>query len=161
MAVPTFEEALNKLKEQLLSQKKEKASNEVYVTEIVSYYYPYPEIATKEVLLRGHIYHAGLQCLFREFPIEIEVSKKMTVDNKEWIIKGRIDMVTPDALVEIKSSRKSLAYASLQLNIYRYLLQSDKKLVVLYPDLTYDIVNPMPFQEVEEKIVRYLRSRIV
>ncbi len=156
----TFEEALNKLKNSLLSQQKEKVSNEVYVTEIVSYYYPYPEPPAKEVLLRGHVYHVGLQCLFREFPIEVEVSRKLTVDGKEWVIKGRVDMITSDAIVEIKSSRKSLLFATLQLNIYKYLMQSNKKLVVLYPDLSYDIVNPMPFSEVEEKIVKYLRSRI-
>lgn len=156
----TFEEALNRLKESLLSPQKQKAENEVYVTEIVGYYYPYPESPVKEVLLRGHVYHAGLQCLLREFPIEIEVSKKIVVDGKEWQIKGRVDMVTSDAIVEIKSSRKSLPFASLQLNIYRYLMQSDKKLVVLYPDLTYDVVKPMSFQEVEDKITKYLRSRI-
>lgn len=156
----TFEEALNKLKDTLLSPQKQKAVNEVYVTEIVSYYYPYPDSPAKEVLLRGHVYHAGLQCLLREFPVEIEVSKKVAVNGKEWLIKGRVDMVTSDAIVEIKSSKKSLPFASLQLNIYRYLMQSDKKLVVLYPDLTYDVVSPMSFQEVENKIMKYLQSRL-
>ncbi len=148
---------INQLRFYLLNKPHERGENDVYVSEIVAYYYPYRKKPLPDQLLRGDLYHYAIQELLRDYcKQEVSVSKEFMGK----IIKGRIDMVCEEYIVEIKSSQKTSFYqGALQLQLYNWLRGGENKLMLLYPTLTFDIIKPEPSNVIEEMVRKFLKAR--
>jgi hypothetical protein len=148
---------INQLRYNLLNKPHERGERDVYVTEIVAYYYPYKGVPIPDQLIRGDLYHFALQEMLKDY-CNSEVSASKEYMGK--LIKGRIDMVCGEYLVEIKSSPKTSFYqGSLQLQIYNWLRGGNNKLMLLYPTLTFDVIKPEPLEKIEEMVSNYLKAR--
>ncbi len=130
----------------------EKLDNEIYVTDLIycplkyKYQKIYRELALgvafNPVALYGEIIHQGLErllsILFGVDNIRVEVEYKKTIylnlDNNTYIIKGRVDAVVGDYVIEIKSSSsdKNLPYEHhiIQTKIYLWLSNLNKALII-------------------------------
>jgi hypothetical protein len=132
-----------------------KPPNVIFVTEIVSYYYPYEFRINEQQKIRGLLYHNAIQNMLKE-ECTSEVPIEKSIDN--WLIKGRIDLLCNDWIVEIKGGRSSLNQGRLQLQIYDWMMPTSHKLLLLYSDLTFDLVQNDP--NIENKVLRFLKARI-
>lgn len=132
----------------------EKLDNEIYVTDLIycplkyKYQKIYKELtigaAFNPVALYGEIIHQGLEklltTLFGTDNIKVEVEYEKTIylnlDNNTnaYTIKGRVDAVIGDYVVEIKSSGsdKNLPYEHhiIQTRIYLWLSNLNKALII-------------------------------
>lgn len=113
----------------------------IYVTDLVACSHKlklrqlYPELNLRfdPGAVTGSLIHIGIEKYLKDngFEVEVPVEKKIEVDNREYILKGRIDAYKPDEkiVVEIKSGRdiqgKPLEHHILQLQIYLNLLDAD------------------------------------
>lgn len=147
--------------------------NEIWVTELIScplkfsYLKQYPEIAEASaftpVTIWGELTHRGFESILKElFPpeevaTEVEVSKEILVDDKKYVIKGRVDAIYKDIIIELKTARSDFniphEHHFLQLKVYLWMTGKNKG-ILLYitperiaeyevaPDLTdNDIIN--------------------
>lgn len=152
-----------KIKKGMIEEKKERAKGEIYVTEIVNFYYPAQSPLTPDVFVRGHLYHRSIESLLQEkFNAQTEVSIKLPFNN--YTISGRIDAVVDDVIVEIKSSEKNLEPAKLQASIYRYMLNKltgkDYKTMFIDGALNVKVIDPYDYNHVEKLIKKALECTI-
>lgn len=128
----------------------EKRDNEIFVTDLIycplkyRYQKVYKELvlgtAFSPVTLYGEIIHHGLEkflvMLFGEdnIRIEVEYARNMYVDNNIYIIKGRIDAIIEDCVIEIKSSNsdKNIPHEHhiTQTRIYLWISNLDRALLI-------------------------------
>jgi len=145
------------IKSEILTQGREKIKlpNTVFVTEIVGYYYPYEGQINDYQRIKGALYHQAIQSLLR-----IECTSEVSIERQfEGVtIKGRVDLMCGDWLGEIKGSKYSRNQGMLQLQIYNWILGGGKKMLLIYSDLSYEIVPPNP--HVEEMIRKYLKAKL-
>jgi len=121
----------------------------VYVTDLVScsqkrvFRQKYPELVFRfdPIALLGALVHRGLEELLKEygFQNEVEIVKEVEVNGKKYIIKGRVDSLNEDCVVEIKTARSDIGlpyeHHINQLQIYLNLLGKQKGvLIYVTPD---------------------------
>lgn len=130
----------------------------IYVTDLVSCTHKYhlkklyPELSLmfEPAAILGNIAHLGLGSLLKEknIEVEIEVSLDVEVDDKKYIIKGRVDAIDKNnnLIVEIKTARSAIDLPKdhhiKQLNIYLNMLNIPQGvLIYITPDriLEYSI----------------------
>ncbi|MEM1619273.1 MAG: CRISPR-associated protein Cas4 [Fervidicoccaceae archaeon] len=81
-------------------------------------------------LILGDVAHAGLEHLLSSvgFEVEKEVSERVEVDGRVYVVKGRVDAMSEDRIVEIKTGRPGQRLPQehhvLQLKIYMALTGS-------------------------------------
>ncbi len=118
----------NELAEKLLSLLNEPPTECLHVTDLLSYGDP----PTQEQLVRGKVYHLAIESLLKQIIPEKElvIEKTYTLQLKDLGLQSSETLCfTPDAhtnntLFEIKSTAKSLNYATQQTSIYAYLLNT-------------------------------------
>lgn len=128
-----------------------KLENEIYVTDLIycplKYHYQrmYKEIAIANafdpITISGELIHLGIGKLLEDLlgkdnvRLEVEYEKEVVVDGVTYIVKGRVDAVIGDWLVEIKSSRSDLniphQHHILQTRLYLW-LTGLRKAILLY-----------------------------
>ncbi|MEM0026609.1 MAG: CRISPR-associated protein Cas4 [Ignisphaera sp.] len=138
-----IEEARKKLEKKL--------ENEIYITDLIycplKYHYQrmYKEIAIANafdpITISGELIHLGIGKVLADLlgkdnvKLEVEYEKEMVIDGATYIVKGRVDAVVGDWLVEIKSSRSDLSiphqHHTLQVRLYLW-LTGLRKAVLLY-----------------------------
>ncbi|MEM0227714.1 MAG: PD-(D/E)XK nuclease family protein [Ignisphaera sp.] len=156
-----------------------KLSNEIYATDLIycplkyRYQRTYSELALgtafNPVTLYGEIIHQGLEkllsILFGEdnVRVEVEYEKNIQLDLDKntyaYVIKGRIDAIVGDYIIEIKSgsSDRNLPYEQhiIQARIYMWLSNLDKA-ILLYvtPNriVEYQITGTMSDKEITELV---------
>ncbi|MDK6029305.1 CRISPR-associated protein Cas4 [Ignisphaera sp. 4213-co] len=129
----------------------EKLENEIYVTDLIycplKYHYQkkYKEIvianAFDPVTIFGELIHLGVGKLLSNLlgsnnvELEKEYEKEIVVDGTTYIVKGRVDAIIGDWLIEIKSSKSDLniphQHHILQTRLYLW-LTGLKKAILLY-----------------------------
>ncbi|ALG96805.1 hypothetical protein [Acidianus bottle-shaped virus 3 strain ABV3] len=128
MELPDYKQFENDLKN-LIDSKLENDEC-VHVTALLSYRDPPKE----EQLIRGKLYHLGIEMLLRKlFGQDIMLEQKFQVDyfnpknKKETSIcftpDGLLNLPDKTVLIEIKSTINSRDYATKQTSIYKYLLE--------------------------------------
>lgn len=131
---------------------KRKMENEIYVTDLVycplkyRYQREFVDIAIASSIspatLLGEFVHKGLEKLIQEVlgpaamvAVEVERERDVVVDGVRYIVKGRVDMVVEDVVIEIKSGHGGLgiplAHHVLQARLYLWLTGLPKA-VLLY-----------------------------
>lgn len=142
----------------------QKKENEIWVSDIVHYYYPtdfsnIPNLS--QLALRGNLIHLGIQEVvkddfFCEVPIKLQISG--------YIIKGKIDLLYKKfpIIVEIKTSSRIYESQVFQLGIYSYIFFKHfrKKpvsflLLVNHKDL-YIRKYTYNYNEIKKKILNYI-----
>lgn len=105
--------------------------NCIHVTSLLSSLYTESSSSlSREVLqtvfTRGKIYHLGIETIIKEmFPnAEIERGYKIDfhLDDRKYPLCFTPDSVVDKTIIEIKTSKKSYEYATMQTSIYRFLL---------------------------------------
>jgi len=148
---------LDDLRNEILSEGKERIRipGVVFVTDIVGYFYPYQGEINDYQRIKGALYHYAIQSALR-----IVCTPEVTIEKQfEGVtIRGRVDLVCGDWLGEIKGSRYSRNQGILQLQLYDWILGGGKKLLLIYSDLTYEVVPPNP--KVEEMVRKYLKAKL-
>ncbi len=157
-----------------------KQDNEIYVTDLIycplKYRYQkiYKElsIATSinPVTIMGELIHIGVERLVldllreRNVESEVEVEKRISIDGKEYVIKGRIDLIVDNNIIEIKSSRSDTNIPHeqhiLQLKTYLWLTGYKKGLILYITSnriAEYEIVEALSDGEVSD-LVRSILS---
>lgn len=163
MNLQTLINGISEIKKLMVDEKKERVKGEVYVTDIVNFYYPPQMPSTPDVFIRGQLYHQAIESLLKEkFNAQTEVSVKIPFNNVT--IAGRIDAIVDDVIIEIKSSEKSLEPAKLQASIYRYMLYKltgkDYKTVFIDGALNIKVIDPYAYDHVEKLIKKALECTI-
>jgi len=118
----------NELAQQLLNLLLEPPADCLHVTDLLSYNDP----PTEEQLIRGKVYHLAIESLLKQIIPEKDliIEKTYTLELKNLGIPSSQTLCfTPDAhtnevIFEIKSTAKSLNYATQQTSIYTYLLNT-------------------------------------
>jgi len=148
---------IEEIRNEILNQGREKIKipGTVFVTEIVNYYYPYTGDINDYQRIKGTLYHQAIQSLLR-----IDCTPEVSIEREfEGVtIKGRVDLFCGEWIGEIKGSRASRNQGILQLQIYNWMLGGGKKLLLIYSDLSYEVVPPNP--QVEEMVRKYLKARL-
>ncbi len=140
----------------------------IYVSDLVScpykrvlrIKYPFLSFEFEPKSLLGELVHIGIEELVTSMQAEeyhwakeVEVAKTVIVNNEEYVVKGRIDLVAyvketsePKYVVEIKTTRKTvnnpLDHHVLQLQIYMDIIKAEKG-VLLY--VSFDKVTEFSF----------------
>ncbi len=123
--------------------------NIVYVTDMVScsqkreFRIRYPELMFKfePAHILGDMVHIGIEGFLKEegFQVEVEFEKEISIDNREVKIKGRVDALNENYVVEIKTARSDLGiphdHHLMQLQIYLNILNREKGILIyITPD---------------------------
>jgi len=141
----------------------------IYVTDLVScsmkrimrIRYPLLSFRFEPPMVLGDLVHAGLEKLLEEhgWRAEVQIERKISIDDEEYLLKGRADLVrysgkTEDKVeevIEIKTGRDLPSNAPhehhvLQLKIYLYLLGAQRGyLVYITPERLVEFqVDPEP-----------------
>lgn len=145
--------------------------NVVYVTDLVScsqkrvFRQKYPELTFRfdPIALLGILVHRGLEELLKEygFQSEVEVVREVKVNDKNYIIKGRVDALNEDCVVEIKTARSDIGLPHEhhigQLQIYLNLLNRNKG-VLIY--ITPDRIVEFPVEKEEINMNELLKETL-
>lgn len=99
----------------------------IHVTQIIQY----KDSPTEEMLIRGKLYHLAIESLIQQIFTDaiIEQSHRDNIGNEEICYTPDAYVPSKKLLIEIKSSDRSLPYATKQTSIYRYLLERKGVLV--------------------------------
>jgi len=128
------------IKEKLKEEKREKPSNVVYVTDLVTcqaLHEFYVEAGDDSAQLHGKLIHNSIESIFSQGKCETEVSVVYKLDNFDVV--GRLDMLCGDEVVEIKTTKDLKLHHLYQLLIYMYMLRKNNG-VLLY-------INPSGFKQ--------------
>jgi len=159
-----------------------KLENELYVTDLI--YCPlkvrfskiYQELALGTVFepraLIGDFIHKGIERTLAEIlgeanvKSEVEYEKDIVVDGTTFIVKGRIDVILGDTVVEIKSSRSDISlphpHHVQQLRIYLWLTGMKRGLLLYVTDerlAEFFVEDPASDGEVSDLIRSVLTGR--
>ena len=161
------------------SKKHVKGEDEVYVTDLTrcplkaKYEQMYPELKEAEnyspAAVLGDLVHRGLEAFLKEkfnAEVEVEGSKTVQIDGRAITVKGRADALTPEYVIEIKTSRADrglpLEHHVLQVRFYLWLFNRKKGLLLyVTPDRVteYEISDPPDEAEVLRHLEDLLRVR--
>ena len=152
----------------------EKGENEIWVSDLVlcplrSYFrklVPELESPTASTIL-GDIVHWGLEKWFKEVKnadVEVEVERDFELPMGKFKIKGRIDVLLDDEVIELKYMRRMkgsevLPHHLLQTRIYMWMVETDRgRVIYVTPDaiVEYTVDEPVTDRDVERLIVRYI-----
>ncbi|ALG96754.1 hypothetical protein [Acidianus bottle-shaped virus 2 strain ABV2] len=136
-------------------------NNCIHVSHIISYGSP----PSEEMLVRGKLYHMAIENLLQQTFNDaiIEKSYRDTIQNEEICYTPDVYIPSQKLLIEIKSSDRSLAYATKQTSIYKYLLEKNnipiEQCIMITGDLkVYTLNCDKNFGE--QILLTYLRSRL-
>lgn len=147
----------------------------VYVTELIScahkrfYRINYPELTLsfEPTLILGELLHYGLERVLEDegFNVEVEVERDYSIDNTYYKLKGRVDALGRDCIVEIKTGRAGQKlphqHHILQLQLYMELLDVDLGvLVYVTPDRLVEFKVRKGRVEVEELLRDTVRDTV-
>jgi len=104
----------------------------IYVTDLVScsqkreFRLKYPELTFKfePSHILGSMVHLGLEEVLKEegYDVEVEFEKDVTIDSRKIKVKGRVDAINENYIIEIKTARSDLGlpheHHLMQLQIY-------------------------------------------
>ena len=158
-----------------------KLENEIYVTELLlcplksRLAKQYPELALSRVfdppLFIGDMVHRGLQQTLKEIfgeenvEVEVEVEREVAVDGQSYVIRGRIDAVIGDTVVEIKSGRSDVGIPHKhhvdQLRLYMWMRGAAKGLLLYVTNdriTEYPVEQPMSDGEVMDLVRSFLKG---
>jgi len=128
------------IKDKLKEEKREKPSNVIYVTDLVTCQALrqfYVETEDDSAQLHGKLIHNSVESIFSQGKCDTEVSVVYKLDNFD--IVGRLDMLCNDEVVEIKTTKDLKLHHLYQLLIYMYILRKNNG-VLLY-------INPSGFKQ--------------
>lgn len=158
-----------------INRLEKKLDNEIYVIDLIhcplKYYYQkqYKELtiasAINPVTILGELIHYGIEEIILKIfnmanvKIETEFVKEIEVDGAIYIIKGRIDAIVDDYIIEIKSSRSDTfipqTHHVIQTRIYLW-LTGYRKAILLYitPNriVQFDIDDPATNGEISDLV---------
>jgi CRISPR-associated exonuclease Cas4 len=158
-----------------------KLENEIYVTDLIycplKYYFQriYKEIALAEgfnpVTIYGEAVHIGIEEVLKRIfgsdnvKTEVEFEKEFGVEGKVFIVRGRVDAIVGNYIIEIKSGRSDAniphQHHVLQARLYLW-LTGLKKAILLYitPNRVsqYIVTEPSSDGEVSD-LIRSLLMR--
>ncbi len=147
----------------------------LYVTDLVSCSHKralrlsYPEITFKfePQLVLGNLVHKGLEDILEEneYKVEVEVEAEYEVMGSRILLKGRVDAVSKDAVVEIKSARSDQGlpheHHVMQLQIYLNMLGLDKGILIyITPDRIAEYLverEPLNIKDLVEETILDLK----
>jgi len=153
----------------------EKGENEIYVTELVlcplkpRFQRMYRELALAHsfspLALLGEFAHIGIERVLREIlgedvvKVEVEYERGVEVDGRSYVIKGRVDAIVGDTVLEIKTSRSdaNIPYQHhvQQLRIYLWLTGFSKGLLLyVTPErlVEYPVTDPASDGEILDAV---------
>jgi len=128
------------IKDKLKEEQREKPSNVIYVTDLVTCQALrqfYVEAEDDSAQLHGKLIHNSIESIFSQGVCETEVSVVYKLDNFD--IVGRLDMLCGDEVVEIKTTKDLKLQHLYQLLIYMYMIRKNNG-VLLY-------INPAGFKQ--------------
>lgn len=136
-------------------------SNCLHVSQIISY----NDKPNEEMLIRGKLYHIVIENLLQKVFNDaiIERAYRDTIENNEICYTPDVYVPSQKLLIEIKSSDKSLVYATKQTSIYKFLLKRNgipvERCVMITGDLK---IYPLNCDENygEQILLSYLKSRL-
>ncbi|MEM1612931.1 MAG: CRISPR-associated protein Cas4 [Desulfurococcaceae archaeon] len=137
--------------EQLSKLEEARSPYIIYVTDLVlcthkfhmRKHYPELTLTFEPVVALGSIAHWGMETLFKEkgIEVEVEVSRTIRLDDKVYTIKGRVDAIdrAGGVVIEVKTARSSMGIPKehhiKQLNIYLELTGFEQGILVyITPD---------------------------
>lgn len=123
--------------------------------------FPYLSFVFEPVAVLGELVHKGLQGMLssRGYEIEYEVAKRVPLDNGEATVKGRVDALSSEEVIEIKTSRgpaEKLPYPHhlLQVRLYMELTGRSKGVLIYLSSDKILEYRVDPGEPVLEKLLR-------
>jgi len=152
------------LRQEELEHIEKREQNEVYVTELVEC--PLKREFRKELwflevtnpsLILGRLVHEGLEKLLQQMFLDKQVQIEVEVEKEfeDMKIKGRIDAIVDNEIVEIKYMRGirgelPLEHHELQLKLYKWLTGIRKaRIIYITPDGIKEYKNDKPINSAE------------
>ena len=132
-------------------------SNVIYVSEIVSYHLN-TTLPPPDVLRAGSWLHAGVQAIISKSIPEARIEVPISSQFEDFIIRGRIDLMSQNEIFEIKSSENAKEFARVQLSIYRWMMKGYYDLYLLTPRRILKLY-PLTNVEVEKIVSEYVKVR--
>jgi len=162
---------INESKERI----EKKQDNEIYVTDLIycplkyRYQKMYKELSivasVSPTTIMGELIHIGMEKLVsdllkgKNIMSEVEVERKINIDGKEYVIKGRVDLIVDNNIIEIKSSRSDAniphEHHILQLRIYLWLTGCERGLLLYITSnriAEYEIIEPLSDGEISDLV---------
>ena len=145
--------------------------NTVYVTDLVScsqkrfFRINYPELSFKfePQLLLGDLVHYALEKMLEEhgFETEKDFEKEFEIDGEKYVLKGRVDAISENYVVEIKTSKTDRSipreHHIAQLQIYLNILDREHG-VLIY--ITPDRIAEFEIERSEIDIEKLVRETV-
>jgi len=172
--IPRIAELLYRWRiEEARKRMEERGENELYATELVlcplkpRFFKMYRELALAHsfspIALLGEFAHMGLERVLQEIlgedsvRVEVEYERGVEVDGRSYVVKGRVDAIVGDTVLEIKTSRSdaSIPYQHhiQQLRIYLWLISKGLLLYVTPERLVeFPVTDPASDEEVIDAI---------
>ncbi len=174
--IPRIAELLYRWRiEEARKRMESKGDNELYVTDLVlcplkpKYQRIYGELALAHsfspLALLGEFAHIGIEKVLREIlgedvvKVEVEFERGIEVEGKGFVIKGRIDAIVGDTVLEIKTTRSdaNIPYQHhiQQLRIYLWLTGFNKGLLLyVTPErlVEFPVQNPASDGEIVDAV---------
>jgi len=162
-----WENIIKKEIEEDISKRKEKKENEIWVSDLISckkkveFYRKFPEMFIIEPKLYiGKFIHTGIQEVLKEIYENVEIEKEVEKEIDGKIIKGRVDAILDDTILEIKYTsntnlKEPYPHHIIQLKIYLWLTQKNKgKLIYITPNnlLEFDVDGEFKDEDIIELI---------
>ncbi|RLG78121.1 MAG: CRISPR-associated protein Cas4 [Thermoprotei archaeon] len=170
--------------EEFKEKAEKKLENEIYVTELLMcplkprLFKKYPELALarifEPVLIMGDLLHRGAEQVLKEIfgednvDVEVEVEREVVVEGQSYVIRGRIDAIIGDTIVEIKSGRSDVGIPHRhhidQLRLYMWIKNFSKGLLLYITNdriTEYPVTQPMSDGEVMDLVRSYLEMKLV
>lgn len=128
--------------------------------------FKFPELTLKfePQMILGDLLHLGLESILEGegFEKEVPVESTFKLNGEEYIVKGRVDALSKDLVVEIKTGRKGQniphPHHIMQLQIYMNLLNRDRGILIyITPDkmVEYSVVRePLDLNRLVEETVK-------
>lgn len=147
----------------------------VFVTDLVTcsqkrvFRRQYPELAFRfePVFVLGEMVHIGIENVLKDygFQVEVEIKRDIKVDNEKYTVKGRVDAVNQDIIVEIKTARTDASipheHHLMQLQIYLNLLnRNNGVLIYVTPDRIAEIMIKRELISIENLVKETVENTI-
>ncbi|RLG82989.1 MAG: CRISPR-associated protein Cas4 [Thermoprotei archaeon] len=170
--------------EEFRERVRSKGENELWVTDLVScplktkFVKQYAELAEAAaftpVTVWGELTHRGfedvLKILFppEDVVTEVEVSKSVVVEGREYFIKGRVDAMYKDIVIELKTARSDYSipheHHILQVKLYLWITGKEKGILIyITPEriAEYEVTNDLTDDNVKELVLDVIKERKV
>jgi len=134
----------------------EKKENEIWISDLVlcplrtelREMYPELSLIPKPNLLLGSLVHLGIRFIAAACGLDYEVpiSKEISINGKRYILKGRIDLYSPDdnILWELKTARETFSiphpHHILQVYLYKIMVNAEEaRIIYVAPDRVCEV----------------------